>query len=90
MTCTAAIAIGYIVCQTQWGQVIKPADYAEYAQPLLEGRPAPARTIADLSALHRTVWAGLTEDAFADMIASYGPYKGLPPVDWSKVKGFKP
>lgn len=90
MTCTAALTIGYIVCQTQWGQVIKPADYTEYAQPVLEGRPAPARTLSDLSAFHKASWSGLTDQRFADMIASYGPYRGLPPVDWSKVKGYKP
>lgn len=89
MTCTAALTIGYIVCQTQWGQVIQVANPAEYAQPVLEGRPAPIKSVADASNLHKSLWADLTDAKLETAFADWGPRRHIP-IDWSKVKGGKP
>lgn len=45
--------------------------------------------IKDTSTFHMNAWAGLTDAKLEEAFADWGPRRHLP-IDWSKVKGYKP
>ena len=89
VTCVKALAAGYMLCTTPYGQVMEP-DYRGHV--ILEGHPKQAayvRAVHDLSVTHKGIWTMTDAELDLAMTAKFGPRRHLS-IDWSKVKGSRP